>query len=88
MKTVVSIPDELFERAERLVRETNRSRSCIYGKALREYLRRHSQEMIGQEIIGQDMITQAVDQALKKIGDEDVAFVTAASRRVLKKTEW
>ena len=38
MKTAVSIPDELFEQAERAARETGRTRSGLYADALRRYL--------------------------------------------------
>ena len=78
MKTAVSIPNELFEGAEHLARRTRRSRSRLYSDALREYITRHSP----------DKITQAMDQALAKIGDERDAFVASASRRRLEKTEW
>ena len=37
----VSIPDDVFEGAERLARRTNRSRSRLFSDALKEYLARH-----------------------------------------------
>ena len=42
MKTAVSIPNDLFEGAERLARRTRRSRSRLFSDALREYLTHHS----------------------------------------------
>jgi hypothetical protein len=36
MKTAVSIPDEVFEGAERLARHTKRSRSRLFSDALKE----------------------------------------------------
>lgn len=38
MKTAVSIPDPLFESAERFARERGLSRSRLYADALRDYL--------------------------------------------------
>ncbi len=82
MKTAVSIPDDVFEEAERLARRTKRSRSEIYGRALAEYLARHAP----------DRVTEAMDQV---IGELDVQedggvdpFVTEAGRRTLERSEW
>jgi predicted transcriptional regulator len=36
MKTAISIPDEIFEAAERLAKRLKRSRSEIYSRALAE----------------------------------------------------
>ena len=49
MKTAVSIPDEIFERAERLARRCRRSRSDVYAAALDEYVARHAPEEVGDE---------------------------------------
>lgn len=46
MKTAVSIPDGLFESAEGLARRLGMTRSELYAKALREYLREHRGEGI------------------------------------------
>lgn len=78
MKTAVSIPDDLFEGAERLARKTKRSRSRLFSDALKEYLARHSP----------DKITEAMNQACAEIGREEEQFVESASRRVLEKSEW
>ena len=44
MKTAVSIPNDIFDRAERLARRTRRSRSRLFTDALREYLARQAPE--------------------------------------------
>jgi metal-responsive CopG/Arc/MetJ family transcriptional regulator len=36
MKTAISIPDELFNRAEEMARKTGKSRSQLYQEALSE----------------------------------------------------
>lgn len=38
MKTAVIIPDDIFERADRLAAERRVSRSQLYAEALRRYL--------------------------------------------------
>ncbi len=50
MKTAVSIPDELFESAEGLARRVGMTRSELYAKALRDYLREHGREGITERL--------------------------------------
>jgi len=78
MKIAVSVPDEVFEEAERLARRTKRSRSEVYSRALAEYVARHNP----------DRVTEAMDRALAEIGEPAEPFLRAASRRVLKRSEW
>ena len=40
MKTAISLPDALFERAERVAEQMNLNRSQLYARALQEYLDR------------------------------------------------
>ena len=78
MKTAVSIPDEIFQRAERLAKRDRRSRSELYAAALDEYVARHSP----------DEVTDAMNRICERVGDEEDAFVAAAGRRVLDRIEW
>jgi metal-responsive CopG/Arc/MetJ family transcriptional regulator len=78
MKTAVSIPDDVFEGAERLARRTNRSRSRLFSDALKEYLARYTP----------DKVTQAMNRALAQIGEQEDSFVSSAARRVLERSEW
>jgi len=80
MKTAVSVPDEVFEKAERLARSAGRSRSEVYSAALREYIARHAP----------DEITEAVDRVVARLGQESPAdeFMRRATRRSLESTEW
>jgi len=77
MKTAISIPDELFERAERLAERTQKSRSQLFSDALREYLARHAP----------DEVTEAMNRVADEVGTDD-AWVPSASRRALERTEW
>ena len=78
MKTAVSIPNELFDMAERLARRSRKSRSRLFSDALREYVARRSP----------DKITEAMDEAMAEIGGSNDSFVAAASRRRLERSEW
>lgn len=46
MKTAISIPDSIFEAADRLARRLGISRSELYAKAVSTYVERHRQEGI------------------------------------------
>jgi metal-responsive CopG/Arc/MetJ family transcriptional regulator len=78
MKIAVSVPDDVFEEAERLARRMKRSRSEVYSRALAEYVARHAP----------DRVTEAMDHTLADIGEPADEFVRAASHRALKRTDW
>lgn len=78
MKTAVSIPDDVFEAAQKLALRTKRTRSRIFSDALKEYVARHAP----------DRVTEAMDRVCAEIGAEPDRFVAAASRRVLKRSDW
>jgi metal-responsive CopG/Arc/MetJ family transcriptional regulator len=78
MKTAVSIPDDVFEKVERLARRGKRSRSEVFSAALREYVARHAP----------DEVTEAVNRVCDQVGDQRDEFVAAAGREILEKTEW
>jgi metal-responsive CopG/Arc/MetJ family transcriptional regulator len=78
MKTAVSIPDDVFQGAERLALRTKKSRSRLYGDAVKEYLARHAP----------DEITEAMNRACEECGQSKDDFVAEAARRVLERSEW
>lgn len=78
MKTAVSIPNDVYEGAERLARRTKKSRSRLFSDALREYLARHSP----------DEITEAMNRACAEAGDVKDPFGSSATRRILERSEW
>ena len=41
MKTAISLPDNLFTRAERVAAQLNMNRSQLYARALHDYLEIH-----------------------------------------------
>ena len=78
MKTAISIPDEIFEEAERLARRTRRTRSRLFTDALKEYLARWNP----------DKITAAMNAALAEVGAEQDRFSHSTARRDLERSEW
>ncbi len=78
MKTAVSLPDEVFERAERLARRLGKSRSEIYREALVEYVARHAPAEV----------TEALDRVVEQVGPEPDEGRRAAARRILERSEW
>jgi predicted transcriptional regulator len=78
MKTAVSIPDEVFEKAERLARRMKKSRSQLFSHALAEYVARHAS----------DQVTKSMDEVCAEIGAEPDAFVSTASGRLLARSDW
>ena len=78
METVISIPDNVFKQAERLARQSRKSRSELFSDAMREYVARHAP----------DGVTDAMNRVCAQIGDQNNQFAGTASRRILERTEW
>jgi len=78
MKTAVSIPDDVFEDAERLASRLRTSRSQLYARALAEFVARHDD----------DRVTSLMDQAVREAGGEADAFVQTAAQQSLQRVEW
>ena len=78
MKTAVSIPDDVFEEAERLARRTGKSRSQLFSDALRDYVARNAP----------DEVTEAMNRVCAELGDTKDPFVSLAARHLLERSEW
>ena len=78
MKTAVSVPNEVFERAERLAKRLKVSRSELYSRALREYLARHAP----------DEVTAALNSVCEELDTATEELVREAGRRVLESSDW
>lgn len=78
MKTAVSIPDDVFEEAERLAVEPQTSRSRLYSRALQEFVARHDP----------DRLTEAMNRVIAEVGTEVDDLSQRTSRRVLEQVEW
>lgn len=78
MKTAVSIPDDVFEDAERLAARLQTSRSKLYARALAEFVARHDD----------DRVTTLMDQAVREVGTEGDTFLHAAAQQTSLRVEW
>lgn len=78
MKTAISVPNDVFERAELLARREKRSRSDVYSAALREYVARREPN---------DVI-EALDRTIAAVGEGSDPFLEEAGRQVLESSEW
>jgi metal-responsive CopG/Arc/MetJ family transcriptional regulator len=78
MKTAVSIPDDVFDGAERLARRTKKSRSRLFSDAVKEYVARHAPEDV----------TDAMDGVCAELENSKDEFVSSAALRVLERSEW
>jgi hypothetical protein len=70
MRLSISIPDPLFEAAERLAKRQGKSRSQLYAEALHSYLERHREEDITRrlnEIFEADPEAAELDPVLKEM---------------------
>jgi metal-responsive CopG/Arc/MetJ family transcriptional regulator len=78
MKTAVSIPNDVFQGAERLARRMKKSRSQLFSDAVKEYVARHAQEDV----------TEAMDRVCSQLGTPSDKFVSSAASRILERSEW
>ena len=78
MRTVVSIPDDVFAGAQRLARRTKKSRSQLFSDAVKEYAARHAP----------DDVTDAMDRVCAELGNPKDEFMASAAHRILERSEW
>jgi metal-responsive CopG/Arc/MetJ family transcriptional regulator len=78
MKITVSIPGDVFERADRLARRMKTSRSQLFRDAVKEYVARHASEEV----------TDAMNSVCASLGSPNEEFVASAARRILERSEW
>ncbi len=46
LKTTISIPDQIFDKAEQFALEKNMTRSALFTKAVDEFIQRHHQKEV------------------------------------------
>ena len=78
MKTAISIPDDVFEEAERLADRLQTSRSQLYTRALTEFVARHAD----------DRVQAAMNAAVDEVGSALDDFTREAARQTLRRVEW
>ena len=79
MKTAISIPDNLFEAAERVARRMGISRSELYQRAVARFLEQQSG----------DAVRETLDNVYGKKSNRDLdRLVKAAGEHILKDEKW
>lgn len=80
MKTAISVPDELFERASSRARELGMSRSAFFAQAVQVYL----------DDMDEHSLVRQIDEALAAAGQDDsaAAAVAAGHQRLAGEGEW
>ena len=79
MKTAVSIPDKLFEAAERYARRRGIARSQLYAEALARLM---------QEEESEDDLTAVLDRLSEELDTGLDEFGSTASHGGLARSEW
>ncbi|HWP90940.1 MAG TPA: ribbon-helix-helix domain-containing protein [Thermodesulfobacteriota bacterium] len=78
MKTAISIPDPIFEAAEKLSQRLGISRSELYAKAISSYVQKHREE--------------GITEALNKVYDKEESSLDPVIENLqfnsLKRNEW
>jgi metal-responsive CopG/Arc/MetJ family transcriptional regulator len=77
VRTSVSIPDDLFRRADELAQRLGKSRSEVYREALAEYLLRRDSQTV----------TQTLDALVRELVPEPDKWLTEAGRQALDRSE-
>ena len=80
MKTAVSIPDEVFEAAERAARALGVSRSNLYATAVREFVERYRRKDVTEKLNR----VYAGDETVSELD----ARLQALQARSLEKENW
>jgi predicted transcriptional regulator len=78
MKTAVSIPDDLFRRADELASQLGKSRSELYREALADYVARRDPKAV----------TSALNAIADELSGDRTGFVGEAARQALERSEW
>lgn len=69
MKTAVSLPDEIFESAERLATQRGVTRSALYAQALEAFLNANEIDPLTEAInrVADHQVDTRLDPALKRL---------------------
>jgi hypothetical protein len=78
MKVAVSVPDPVFQAAERVSRRMRMSRSRLYAKAVEAFVRQHSEEDV----------TEQLNKVYAKISSKLDPALESASLEVLRRERW
>lgn len=68
MKTAISVPDPVFEAADKLARKLGISRSELYQRAIKRFLEQHSHHVVREAldaVYGEDDESDRLDPAIE-----------------------
>lgn len=77
-KTAVSIPDDLFRRADELAQRLGKSRSQVYREALSDYVYRREPRSV----------TKALDELADDLRPQRDPWSNEAAWQALERSEW
>lgn len=86
MKTALSIPDDVFDKAEYLAKKRGMSRSELYVEAIKAYIARDGDRATITEALNKVYGDAASDRAGEAAGLD--AATGRAARRTLEDVEW
>ncbi len=81
MKTAISLPDDIFERADRRAKDLGLSRSEFFARAADSYL----------DTLDAGSVTEQIDDVVARVGANDessMAAVASAHRLLGSEDEW
>jgi len=79
MKTAISIPDELFEAADKMARKLKMTRSELYQQALTRFLQQH----------GADMVRESLDRVYAKKSNRGLdPMIRIIGEQMIKEENW
>ncbi|HKW13131.1 MAG TPA: hypothetical protein VJS69_01460 [Candidatus Krumholzibacteria bacterium] len=79
MKTAISIPDDLFQAAERTARKLKISRSELYQRAITHFLQQH----------GSDIVRESLDRVYSKKSNRGLdPMIRAISEQMIMDEDW
>ena len=77
MKTAISIPDSLFQTAERFAKQLGISRSELFQRAVKAFLQNHRQDEVTEalnKVYGQGGEIAELDTILKQLQESSIAM--------------
>lgn len=79
MKTAISIPDELFDAAEKMARKLKISRSELYQQALTQFIQRQ----------GADLVRESLDRVYSKKSNRGLdPLIRIIGEQMIKEEDW
>jgi metal-responsive CopG/Arc/MetJ family transcriptional regulator len=79
MKTAISIPDDLFQAAEKMARKLKISRSELYQQAVTHFLQQH----------GGDMVRESLDRVYARKNNRGLdPLVRAVTEHIIMDEDW